>query len=196
MFEKVKKFFKKLEAGEIARRYAVLNGFDGILTVLGITIGGLTAQVSNASAIISSGIGTAIGLLVSGVSGAYVTEKAERKGDFKELKKFMISEMEGSVHEERVMSQSIFIAGVNGASPFICAILSITPYFFARAGIIPMINTAYLFSIGVSGALLALFGGFLGKISKESVLKYSLKMVLVGVITVILSYLLGLAGLN
>jgi len=190
-----KKFLEKLRVGEIARRYAVINGFDGILTVLGITVGAFTARVSNPSALISSGLGTAIGLLVSGVSGAYVTEKAERLGDFKELKKTMLDSMENSVQKKKVTSQSVFIAGVNGASPFLCAVASVIPYFLAKAGIIPMLNTAYYLSIGISVTLLAVFGSFLGKISKESMAVYAFKMVAVGGITVLLSYLLGLAGL-
>lgn len=195
MLQKFAEFFQKLRMGEIARRYAVLNGFDGILTVLGITVGAYTAKVSNPAALISSGMGTAIGLLVSGVSGAYVTEKAERLGEFKELRKTMLSDMDNSVHKKKVLSQSVFIAGVNGASPFLCAVASIIPYFLAKAGLIPMINTAYIASILISISFLALFGSFLGKISKESMVIYALKMIAVGGITVILSYALGLAGM-
>ena len=195
MFLVIKRAVEKLKMGEIARRYAVLNGFDGILTILGITVGAFTARVSSPAALISSGLGTAIGLLVSGVSGAYVTEKAERLGDFKELKKTMLSDMESSIQKKEVVSQSMFIAGVNGASPFLCAVASIIPYFLARAGVIPMLNTAYLLSIGISATLLAVFGSFLGRISKESMIAYALKMVAVGGITVVLSYVLGLAGL-
>ncbi len=187
--------YSKLKFGKIARRYFVLNGFDGILTVLGISVGAFVARVSDPAILISSGTGTAVGLLVSGVTGAYVTEKAERTGDLKELKKSMISNMEGSVHEKNVSKQSAFIATVNGLSPLLCAFLIMIPYMLSQFGVIKMLNTAYFASMTVSGVLLVVFGSFLGNISKESKIKYSLKMLLAGLVTAILSMILGVAGI-
>ncbi len=187
--------YSKVKFGKIARRYFVLNGFDGILTVLGISVGAFVAQVSDPGILISSGAGTAVGLMVSGFTGAYVTEKAERTGDLKELKKSMMSNMEGSIHETNVSKQSAFIAVVNGISPLLCAFLITVPYLFSHLGVIEMLNTAYFISMGVSAILLVVFGSFLGNISKESKIMYSLKMLIAGLVTAFLSMLLGVAGI-
>ncbi len=187
--------FSKIRFGKIARRYFVLNGFDGILTILGITVGAFVARISDPFILISSGAGTAIGLLVSGVTGAYVTEKAERTGDLKDLKKSMVHDMENSIHEKKVKKQSTFIAIVNGASPLLCALLIMVPYFLAYFNIIEMLNMAYISSIAISAVLLITFGGFLGEISRESKIGYSIKMLLAGVITAALSLLLGVSGI-
>ncbi len=179
----------------IAQRYIALNGFDGILTVLGITVGAFSTQVDSPAILISSCLGTAIGLLVSGISGAYITEKAQRLRDFKELEKAMVEEMDGTIQEKKVESESIFISVLNGLSPFLFALAAVIPYWLAQFNIIAMINTAYYLSMGLSALLLALLGGYLGKIARESILLYAGKMVAVGLVTALIMYSLGLAGM-
>lgn len=178
----------------IAQRYIALNGFDGILTVLGITVGAFSTSVDSASILISSCVGTAVGLLISGISGAYITEKAQRLRDFKDLKSSMLSDMEGSIQEEEVESESLMISLLNGFSPFFFAMVSVIPYFLANLDIISMVNTAYYFSMAISISMLAILGAFLGKIAKESILLYALKMVGIGGITALIMYTLGLGG--
>ncbi len=178
---------------KIARRYFVLNGFDGILTVLGITAGSFSTNVGNPKVLITSCIGSAIALGVSGVSGAYITEKAERLKEFKELQDTMISDLKDSIHKKNVTHRSIAISVVNGASPFLLALLSTVPYFFALTEVLNM-RIAYYLSASISLLLLGILGGFLGKISKESLISYGMKMVGVGVITAGLSLALGIGG--
>lgn len=194
MLEKLKKRIFQGGGESIAQRYIVLNGFDGILTVLGITVGSFSTQVSSPTVLISAGVGTAVGLLISGISGAYITEKAQRLRKFKELRSAMLSDMEGSVQEKSVQSESLVISLLNGLSPFSFALLSILPYFLANVGLIDMVNTAYFLSMGISISTLALLGAFLGKIAKESVLIYALKMIGIGGVTALIMYTLGLGG--
>ncbi len=181
------------EFWEIARRYFVLNGFDGILTVLGITAGSYSTNVGDPKVLITSSLGAAIALGVSGVSGAYIAEKAERLKKFKELQRDMLSDLEGSIHKKNVTQRSIAISIVNGASPFLYAFLSTVPYFAALAGVISM-QIAYYFSAGIALLLLGLLGAFLGKISRESLLIFGLQMIGVGVLTAVLSLTLGIGG--
>lgn len=178
---------------KIARRYFVLNGFDGILTVLGITAGSFSTGVASPKVLITSSMGAAIALGVSGISGAYITEKAERLKEFKELQSLMLSDLADSIHKKNVTHRSIAISLVNGASPFLCAVLSALPYFAALAGISSM-ELAYYFSAGIALGLLGSLGAFLAKISKESLIIYGLKMIGVGVLTVVLSLTLGIGG--
>ncbi len=177
----------------IARRYFVLNGFDGILTVLGITAGSFSTGVANPSVLITSSLGAAIALGISGVSGAYITEKAERLKEFKHLQNKMLDEMEDSIHKENVNKRSIAISIINGLSPFGCAVIPTIPYFLVRAGLFSM-DFGYYFSAGLAFLLMASFGGFLGKISRESVIIFALKMLFVGTVTAGLSMVLGVGG--
>ncbi len=105
----------------------------------------------------------------------------------------MLSDLKDSVHEKNVTQRSVAISIVNGASPFLNALLSTIPYFIALIGLIDM-QLAYYFSAGTSLLLLGLLGAFLGKISRESLMMYGLKMVGVGLLTAVLSLTLGLGG--
>jgi predicted membrane protein (TIGR00267 family) len=105
----------------------------------------------------------------------------------------MLSDLNGSVHKKNVTQRSIAISVVNGASPFLCALLSTVPYFFALVGIGTM-QTAYYASGSVALTLLGLLGAFLGKISRENLFIYGLKMVGVGLLTAVLSLTLGIGG--
>ena len=62
----------------IIRRYFVVNGFDGALTMLGLIIGFLVSSPAELSLLINACLGAAIALGVSGVSSAYISESAER----------------------------------------------------------------------------------------------------------------------
>ena len=80
---------------KIARRYFVNNFYDGILTVLGILLGFLVIILKNPSHtipsyfIILTGTGTSISMLFSGISGSYLSERAEQKKEQIELEHAM-----------------------------------------------------------------------------------------------------------
>ena len=70
---------EKSEAIDIARRYFVMNGFDGALTVLGIIVALYIGDVQSYTLIIIAALGSGISMAVSGFVGAYMSETAERK---------------------------------------------------------------------------------------------------------------------
>ena len=73
-----KKYSEISDVGPITRRYFVMNAFDGALTMLGVIFGAYVSGVLKPMIIISAGIAGSIAMGVSGMSGAYMTEKAER----------------------------------------------------------------------------------------------------------------------
>ena len=48
--------------GEIARRYFVMNAFDGVLTIIGMLMGNMAAGVTNANIVITTGLSTSIAM--------------------------------------------------------------------------------------------------------------------------------------
>ena len=70
---------------DIARRYFVVNGFDGALTMLGMIIGFMISSSSDLTVIINTCLGAAIALGMSGLSSAYISEVAERKRELARL---------------------------------------------------------------------------------------------------------------
>jgi len=189
-----KRYHKISEAGKIARRYFVMNAFDGALTMLGVVIGGYVAGALNSIVIISAGIAGSIAMGISGVSGAYMTEKAERTKKLKQLEKAMLKDMKDSIHGKSQRFASIFAAIVDGVSPAFAAMIVISPFFVSNFGIISP-ETAFYICIIITMIVLVLLGAFLAKISDESMIKYGIQMLFVGLITAFLcvgvSILLG-----
>ena len=75
---------------DIVRRYFVVNGFDGALTMLGLVIGFEVSGSGDLQVIINACLGAAIARGMSGVSSAYVSEVAERKRVLGKLEQAMI----------------------------------------------------------------------------------------------------------
>jgi len=179
-----------LELGNIGRRYFVVNSFDGVLTTLGIVMGLFISRVENPLIPISTGIGALIALGISGFSSAYLVETAERKKDLKDLEKKMLKKMKGTYQDKKFRKLSLKVSVINGLSPFLTGLICIAPFALASIEVITM-KIAYPLSIGISLGVLSFLGYFLGSISKERKIVSALKMLLVGLITAAVLYLVG-----
>ena len=189
-----KRYHRISDVGKITRRYFVMNAFDGALTMLGVVIGAYVSGYLNSITIISAGLAGSIAMGASGVSGAYMTEKAERTKRLKKLEKAMLKDMKNSLHDRSHRFATIFAAVVDGASPAMAAMLVISPFFLVNFGVISA-EIAFFACIILTLLVLVLLGVYLAKISDESMIKYGIQMLVVGLITAFLciatSILLG-----
>jgi len=186
--ERWKRYHQISEVGDITRRYFVMNAFDGALTMLGVIIGAYMAGIYNPMPIISAGVAGSIAMGVSGLSGAYMTEKAERAKKLKELENAMLIDLKNGLHYKSHRFASIFAAVVDGFSPALAAMLVVSPFILVRFGVFNTITAFYL-SIILTMISLLLLGLYLAKISDESMIKYGLQMLLVGFITAFLCFM-------
>ena len=250
-----KLYVKMTDLGDIARRYFVMNFFDGVLTVLGIVIGSfilfLGGNAPTKLEIVVPALATSIAIGISGITGGYLSERAERKRNiiemqramalheetpsngklstkFKEedyypvnpIKKFEKDEQEKPQIEhifvdpkpieiegiprrqkrektlaEKAEKFASWIASlINGVSPAIGGLVVIVPFFFISPTVEDWI--IYTISFIFIGLVLFTLGAYLAKISKDSILKYGIKMTLVGVLTAGLAFLLSFFNLN
>ncbi|NNG14502.1 MAG: hypothetical protein HKM22_05015 [Gammaproteobacteria bacterium] len=173
---------------DIVRRYFVVNGFDGALTMLGLIIGFLISTTTDLSVIINACLGAAIALGVSGASSAYVSEAAERRHALEKLEEAMISDLQESAHGEAARRVPLLIALVNGAAPFIISLLILTPLWLSNAGITLPLSPLYA-AIIVALLLIFLLGVFLGRIAGISWLRSGIQTLLVALVTAALIYL-------
>ncbi|MFX1572936.1 MAG: VIT1/CCC1 transporter family protein [Promethearchaeota archaeon] len=96
MFKRIRIYAKITNLWAIARRYFVNNFYDGMLTVLGILLGFFVLVLKGGQATIEShiviltGLGSSISMLISGITGSYLSEKAEQKKIKEELNKAMV----------------------------------------------------------------------------------------------------------
>ena len=118
----------------ILRRYVVVNGFDGALTMLGLLTGFRVASAVPLEAMITACIGAAVALGVSGVASAFISEAAERRLALKELEDAMIHDLETTAHGRAARLVPYLIAASNGLSPLLISLFIIIPLWLGACG--------------------------------------------------------------
>ncbi len=176
------------EVGEIARRYFAMNAFDGVLTTIGVLVGGYFGGIDSERAIFIVVLTTAVGMGVSGFYGSYLVERAERDRAMRELEESTLSSLEDTTIASASRYATIVIALIDGASPFGAALIAMIP--FAFVGVVS-IHAAYFLAVLVGLVELFCLGLFLGSISRDRLWYSGVKLVLAGVIALVISLLLG-----
>lgn len=148
----------------IVRRYLVVNGFDGALTMLGLIVGFYLSGTDNLRVVIGACLGAAVALGVSGISSAYISETAEKQKELRELEQAMIKDMSGSIHARASRLLPLFVAFVNGMAPFTISLLILAPIWAAYLSVqlpLPPLELSFVVAL----TILFLLGMYLGKIS-------------------------------
>ncbi len=169
----------------IVRRYFVVNGFDGALTMLGINIAFLASGEVELPVVIHACLGAAVALAISGLSSAYVSEAAERRKELRELEQAMATDLEAAAPGQAARWMPILIALVNGFAPLLISLFIITPLWLARAGA-ALPADPLLAAIALTFVVIFLLGVFLGRISGTFWLWSGLRTLLIAGITSIL----------
>lgn len=194
VIKKWKRYYNISEVGSISRRYFVMNAFDGALTILGVIIGAYIAGILQPIPIITAAISGSIAMGISGISGAYMTEKAERTKELKELERAMVTDLKNGLHYKSHRFATILAALVDGISPALVAMFVVSPFFITFFGIIS-VEIAFYICIIFTLVILTILGVYLGKISEESMIRYGIQMLMIGMITaffcVLTAYFLG-----
>lgn len=163
-------------AGEIARRYFVMNAFDGVLTMLGLVVGAHVAGARGPQ-VAGAALGTLVAMAVSGFSGAFLTEGAERKAALHELEAAMLRDLDQTVQGRAARTSALATALVNGASPALGGAAVYVPFALAPP------SAGALAATGTALAILLGLGFYLARIAEEVPWKYGAKMVGVGLAT-------------
>lgn len=192
-YEEIGSYLRVTKAQQILRRYFAMNAFDGAMTSLGVVIGAYISHIVEPSAIIGVILLSSIAMMVSGFSGTYLTESAERNHSLNELEDAMLINLDNTIYGRASRFVSIFAAIVDGGAPFLASIPSVIPFYLSKMGMMP-IFTAFIGSVAAS--LLTLFGlgVYLGNVSGENVWASGIKMVVAGIIVAALALVLGAEG--
>jgi predicted membrane protein (TIGR00267 family) len=186
---RIREYDSLVDIAEIARRYFAMNAFDGVLTIIGVLMGNLTARVEKPQIVVSTGLATCVAMGVSGLWGAYLTETAERQRDLEELSQYTLVDLNESRIGRASRAAVVTVALVDGLSPFLAALIVLVPFFVDS--LFSSITLVYYTSLGI--ALLTLFslGIFLGHISRGNLILFGVKTVIAGLISILISFLLG-----
>ncbi len=174
----------------IARRYFVVNGFDGALTMLGLLTGFYVGGQVALPVAISVCLGAAIALGMSGLTSAYISETAERKLELERLENAMIVDLGESSHGKAARLMPFLIAFINGSAPFLVALIIISPLALGHwyPQLIPQpLETATLLAF----LIIFLLGVYIGRISGRFWLWSGLRTLIIAFITILLIYLIS-----
>ena len=215
-FKNWRKYSEMSDLGEIARRKFFNNCFDGALTCAGIVSGVFIIFLSGSDVFVTNnvlvtGFATALAIGISGLWGAFLSEEAERRKKVTDMKKDMaivdeneevtMEEVENNfkVKKEKNIKKKITLLEkaenfativaslVDGGAPVLGSSLPLIPFFFGTS----LTFLHFIISYSILTSLLIYLGIFLGKISGGGGLRYSLHLVTAGVVTLIVSILLG-----
>jgi len=190
IINRIKLYIKVTHIGDIARRYFVKNGMDGSMTVLGIILGSWAAKVEDPYVIVMAGFGACLAMGVSGLFGAYITEKAERKRIIKDLEESILSDLDGSLQQNASEFVPALAALVDGLSPSLTATVSLIPFIMSMIGLLSIWDS-YVISMILTFATLFALGLFLGRVARERMWLYGLQMVAAGAVITLIVYVLG-----
>jgi len=187
--EEIKSYNQIVGITEIARRYFVMNAFDGILTTIGVLAGNYLAGVRDLSIPIQIGIATSIAMGISGLWGAYLTETAERQRELSELEKVSLIDQSDTSIGRASRFAVIIVSIVDGLAPALAALIVLIPLFLDSV----IQNPVLSYALAGGTALVSLFvlGLFLGKISEANKIGFGLKTLMAGLVAIAINFLLG-----
>ncbi|OPX57697.1 MAG: VIT family protein [Methanobacterium sp. PtaB.Bin024] len=175
-------------------RYVALGTMDGILAVMGVTLtasgvaGAAGLDISNFSVGLT-GLAGGIALAMSNAFGSFIGERAEEVRTIRDLEHKMMLD-EGKLDDTHIHQQAkrrIFMSMfTHGFSSFIGSFVPVLPFLLISDRM-----TATMCTIILCFIALIILGVYLGRVSRESLLKTSLEIVLIGVLIGVVSFLIG-----
>jgi predicted membrane protein (TIGR00267 family) len=169
------------------RRYFAVNGFDGVITSIGILVGNYIIRVTEYKHVIIAGSAIIISLGVSGVWSAYNSETAERKRELDDLEESTLHNLDKTIISRAQKFAAVVLAAANGLSPVVTAFIPLIPFLFGKY--VP-INICYYSGFTLAFLILFGIGLFLGKISRSNLIVSGIKMLVAGGFCIALSLLL------
>jgi predicted membrane protein (TIGR00267 family) len=181
--EKIKLYIEVAKADSLARRYFVLNVFDGVITVFSIVLASYATGVANCKLVLLTGLSACFAMGMSGFFGAYMSEKAERERHTKTLEE--TKEALHPLHHEAAKFIPFYLAFIDCIASIIVAVPLLSPFILVNAGILSL-TTAYLLTLPISMVILFLMGVYLGRVSGRNHWSYGITMLAIGMMTAIL----------
>ncbi len=136
-----------------------------------------------------TGLSGGIALALSNAFGSFIGERAEEVRSIRELEQKMMLE-EGKLDDTHIHQQAkkrIYMSMfTHGFSSFIGSFVPVVPFILISDRINATICTVILCFVA-----LVILGVYLGKVSRESLLKTSVEIMLIGVLISVVSYLIG-----
>ena len=190
--EKIKEYGELSDVGDIARRYFVMNAFDGALTIIGVLVGSYAADISQPNAVVITGMSTALAMGISGLWGATLTETAERKRSLNELEEATLSNLEDTKIGKASRMAVVVVAMADALAPVGASVFVLLPFFLAS--LLQDITLCYYSSLALGLGTLFALGVFLGHVSRENLVVSGLKTASAGLMGILVGILLKVSS--
>ena len=175
-------------------RYIALGTLDGILAVMGVTLaasgvagaGGL--EIPN-YIIGLTGLSGGIALAMSNAFGSFIGERAEEFRNIRELEqKIMLDEgkLDDTLIHKQAKKRVYMSMFTHGFSSFIGSFVPVVPFIFLTSRSSAIITTIVLCFIA-----LIFLGIYLARVSRESLMKTCIEIVIIGILISAVSFLIG-----
>lgn len=175
-------------------RYIALGTLDGILAVMGVTLAASGVAGAGGVAIPNyiiglTGLSGGIALAMSNAFGSFIGERAEEFRNIRELEQKMMLD-EGKLDDTLIHKQAkkrVYMSMfTHGFSSFIGSFVPVVPFLVIASRSNAIITTIVLCFIA-----LIFLGIYLARVSRESLLKTSIEIVIIGILISVVSYLIG-----
>lgn len=175
-------------------RYVALGTLDGILAVMGVTLAASGVASAGGLPIPNyviglTGLSGGIALALSNAFGSFIGERAEEARNLRELEQKMVigeGALDDTVIHKQAKKRVYMSMLVHGFSSFIGSFVPVLPFILIATRM-----TAIFTTIGLCFIALVILGIYLGKVSRESLLKTSIEIVLIGVLIGVVSFVIG-----
>lgn len=174
-------------------RYIALGTLDGILAVMGVTLA--ASVVSAGGAVIPNyiigltGLSGGVAISMSNAFGSFIGERAEEFRNIRELEhKMMLDErkLDDTVIHKQAKKRVYMSMFTHGFSSFIGSFIPVTPFLLITDKFTAIITTIIL-----CFTALAILGIYLGRVSRENILKTSIEIVIIGILIGVVSFFIG-----
>jgi predicted membrane protein (TIGR00267 family) len=177
------------EVDEIGRRVIANNGFDGVLTMIGVLMGSWVAGVRDPRIVISTGLATCMAMGISGAWGSYVAESAERKHAMQDLGQAMLRDMSNSKQARASRFAILVITALDGLSPLLAGLMVLLPFLFGDLW--GDITYSYIAGLAMASIVLFGLGAFLATVARDNIIRAGMRMIVAGGVCVGITLLLS-----
>jgi predicted membrane protein (TIGR00267 family) len=146
--------------------------------------------MTDLSVALSACLGATTALFISGISSAYLSEKAERKKELHELEQALVKDLTESDYGQASRYIPMLVAFVNGFSPLLLSLVILLPLFFAEQVQIMSVSP-FISAIVIALICIFFLGILLGKISQTFWLWSGLRTLIIAIVTVLIIVLFG-----
>ncbi|MEM0496772.1 MAG: hypothetical protein QXR22_01045 [Acidilobaceae archaeon] len=162
-----------------------MNSIDSIISAIGVNIGTYREDLDPlvmSLAIIGGGL--AFGLM-SGFVGTFLSERAERIREFKEIEKAIGRSLKSSIYGKVTVIVPVYVALMSSIGVIIFPTMLAAIYLLAYSNIIS-VGMAYTLTNIMSILILLILGAYMAKISGENILKSALRVAALGLGAIII----------